>query len=73
VAVGNDRDFTLLITDDGQGYDPADVAARGEAHVGLHIMHERAARLRAVIKIESQPGAGTRVALTLPGSERQAA
>ncbi|MFF7400109.1 type IV pili methyl-accepting chemotaxis transducer N-terminal domain-containing protein [Achromobacter sp. NPDC008082] len=73
VAVGNDRDFTLLITDDGQGYDPADVAARGEAHVGLHIMHERAARMRAVIKIESQPGAGTRVALTLPGSERQAA
>ena len=73
VAVGNDRDFTLLITDNGQGYDPADVAARGEAHVGLHIMHERAARMRAVIKIESQPGAGTRVALTLPGSERQAA
>lgn len=73
VAVGNDRDFTLLITDNGQGYDPADVAARGEAHVGLHIMQERAARMRAVIKLESQPGAGTRVALTLPGSERQAA
>lgn len=73
VAVGNDRDFTLSISDNGQGYEPADVAARGEAHVGLHIMQERAARMRAVIKIESQPGAGTRVALTLPGGERQAA
>ena len=73
VAVGNDRDFTLLIADNGQGYDPADVAARGEAHVGLHIMQERAARMRAVIKLDSRPGAGTRVALTLPGSERQAA
>lgn len=73
VSVNNERDFSLLIQDDGQGYDPAEVAARGESHVGLHIMQERAARMRAVIKLESQPGAGTRVALTLPGSERQAA
>ncbi len=73
IAVENGRDFTLLIADDGQGYDPADVAERGESHVGLHIMRERAARMRAVIKLESQPGAGTRVALTLPGAERQAA
>lgn len=73
VSVNNERDFSLLIQDDGQGYDPAEVAARGESHVGLHIMQERAARMRAMIKLESQPGAGTRVALTLPGSERQAA
>ncbi|MGV2863065.1 type IV pili methyl-accepting chemotaxis transducer N-terminal domain-containing protein [Achromobacter sp. AGC39] len=73
VTVGNDRDFSLHIVDNGQGFDPADVAARGDAHVGLHIMQERAARMRAVIKLESQPGAGTRVMLTLPGSERQAA
>ncbi|MFY3548361.1 type IV pili methyl-accepting chemotaxis transducer N-terminal domain-containing protein [Achromobacter insolitus] len=73
IDVANDRDFTLVIADDGQGYDPAEVAERGESHVGLHIMRERAARMRAVIKLESQPGAGTRVALTLPGSERQAA
>ena len=71
VSVNNERDFSLSIQDDGQGYDPAEVAARGESHVGLHIMQERAARMRAVIKLESQPGAGTRVALTLPGSERQ--
>ncbi len=73
IDVANDRDFSLAIADDGQGYDPAEVAERGESHVGLHIMRERAARMRAVIKLESQPGAGTRVALTLPGSERQAA
>ncbi|MGS1107382.1 type IV pili methyl-accepting chemotaxis transducer N-terminal domain-containing protein [Achromobacter anxifer] len=73
IDVANDRDFSLAIADDGQGYDPAEVAERGESHVGLHIMRERAARMRAVIKLESMPGAGTRVALTLPGSERQAA
>ena len=65
--------FGLTVKDNGHGYDPAEVAERGESHVGLHIMRERAARMRAVIKLESQPGAGTRVSLTLPGSERQAA
>ena len=73
IQVRNDRDFSLLITDNGQGYDPADVAQRGEAHVGLHIMRERAARMRATIKMDSRPGGGTRIALTLPGAERQAA
>ncbi|RAP65501.1 histidine kinase [Achromobacter sp. HZ01] len=73
VAVDNGRDFSLLVADNGQGFDPAEVAERGESHVGLHIMRERAARMRAMIKLESQPGAGTRVRLNLPGSERQAA
>ena len=69
----HDGHLSVQIADDGQGYDPADVAERGESHVGMHIMRERAARMRAVIKLDSQPGAGTRVALTLPGAERQAA
>ncbi|WP_251864992.1 type IV pili methyl-accepting chemotaxis transducer N-terminal domain-containing protein [Achromobacter sp. Marseille-Q4962] len=73
IEVRNGRDFTLAVRDDGQGYDPDEVARHGESHVGLHIMRERAARMRAVIKMDSRPGAGTRVALTLPGSERQAA
>ena len=73
VEVEDGRDFVLDISDDGQGYDAEEVAARGEAHVGLHIMRERAARMRAVIKLESRPGQGTRVLLTLPGAERQAA
>ncbi|MFG0228292.1 type IV pili methyl-accepting chemotaxis transducer N-terminal domain-containing protein [Achromobacter sp. 413638] len=73
VEVEDGRDFVLSISDDGQGYDAEEVAARGEAHVGLHIMRERAARLRAVIKLESRPGQGTRVLLTLPGAERLAA
>ena len=56
VEVEDGRDFVLDISDDGQGYDAEEVAARGEAHVGLHIMRERAARMRAVIKLESRPG-----------------
>lgn len=73
IVIRNDRDFNLLIADNGQGYDPAEVARRGEAHVGLHIMRERAARIHALINMKSRPGGGTRIALTLPGAERQAA
>ena len=73
IVVRNDRDFNLLIADNGQGYDPAEVSQRGEAHVGLHIMRERAARMHATITMKSRPGGGTRIALTLPGAERQAA
>ena len=70
ISVVNDRDFTLEIADNGMGFDSAEVAARGEAHIGLHIMRERSARMNAVIKLDSAPGQGTRVTVTLPGSER---
>jgi two-component system nitrate/nitrite sensor histidine kinase NarX len=73
IRVRNARDFSLDIIDNGQGYDPAEVARRGEAHVGLHIMRERAARMHATIKMQSRPGHGTHIALLLPGAERQAA
>ena len=68
VEVEDGRDFVLDISDDGQGYDAEEVAARGEAHVGLHIMRERAARMRAVIKLESRPGQGTRVLCPAPNA-----
>ncbi|MFT4507447.1 type IV pili methyl-accepting chemotaxis transducer N-terminal domain-containing protein [Caballeronia sp. 15711] len=73
VTLKNARDFELTIHDNGDGYDPANIASRGEAHVGFHIMHERAARLGALLELTSEPGTGARVYLLLPVSERQAA
>ncbi|MCD0501537.1 type IV pili methyl-accepting chemotaxis transducer N-terminal domain-containing protein [Bordetella petrii] len=73
VRLRNDRDFEMEISDDGVGYDPESVEQQGENHVGLHIMRERAARLNAVIKLSSRPGAGATVQLLLPGAERRAA
>lgn len=73
VRIDNARDFTLEVVDDGCGYGPREVALRGDAHVGLDIMRERAARMNAVIRLESEPGKGARVALRLPASERLAA
>lgn len=53
------------VRDDGAGFDASEGAA-GETHVGLSIMAERAERLGARLSVESQPGLGTRVRLTLP-------
>lgn len=50
----------LSIGDDGQGFDP-DAVPPG--HLGVSIMHERAAEVGARLAIESQPGQGTRVSV----------
>ncbi|SAL14287.1 type IV pili methyl-accepting chemotaxis transducer N-terminal domain-containing protein [Caballeronia telluris] len=73
VVIENGREFHMLIEDDGQGFEPAAIAARGEAHVGFHIMRERAARLNARLRIDSAPGAGTRISLSMSECARQAA
>ena len=52
------------VADDGVGFDAA--ADAGESHVGLRIMRERAARIGAHVDVDSAPGAGTRVVITVP-------
>lgn len=74
VRIDNRRDFELHISDNGRGFDPAEVAARSEKqHIGLNIMQERAARMHAQLNIDTRSGGGTTVTLTLPRSERQVA
>ncbi|WP_240947021.1 type IV pili methyl-accepting chemotaxis transducer N-terminal domain-containing protein [Leeia aquatica] len=73
VTIRNGRDFEMVIRDNGRGYQPEEVAARAERHVGLHIMRERASRLHAELKLEAAPGAGVTLRLILPWQERQAA
>jgi DNA-binding NarL/FixJ family response regulator/two-component sensor histidine kinase len=55
----------IEVCDDGRGFDPAEPAA-DPAGTGLAGMRERAARLRADLEIESEPGRGTVVRLRLP-------
>ena len=62
----------LIVTDDGRGFDPDDPARNVSGrHVGLEIMRERAHRIGGECRILSQPGAGTRVVLALPGTSRE--
>lgn len=53
------------VRDDGAGFEPAD-PTRGQTHVGLRIMQERAQRIGARVQLESRPGAGCTVRLELP-------
>ncbi len=67
----NNRDFSIAIADNGRGFDPN--AKRGDQHVGLSIMRERAERLSALLQLKSQPNLGTEIALFLPSRDRIAA
>jgi len=59
----SDREIGLLVQDNGVGFDPA--RREGSGH-GLGNMQKRAGRVGASVRVESQPGHGTRVILTLP-------
>lgn len=70
VRIDNHRDFVMLISDNGRGYDPQEVASRTAPHVGLSIMRERAARLGGKLDMCSAPGKGTEVSLMLAHEDR---
>ncbi len=56
--------YRILIEDDGIGLgEPAMDVNPGE-HLGLSIMRERARRIRGDLRIESEPGEGTRISLS---------
>jgi two-component system NarL family sensor kinase len=54
----------LEIVDDGDGFSPAD--AQRDGHLGLRILRDTVHDAGGTLLIESAPGAGTRVAVTLP-------
>jgi signal transduction histidine kinase len=54
--------MTIEVSDDGIGFDPA---APSTGH-GLSNLRERAATLNGELHIQSEPGQGTRITLTLP-------
>jgi signal transduction histidine kinase/ligand-binding sensor domain-containing protein len=55
----------LTITDDGSGFDPAEAESSGG--LGLVSMRERVEALRGTFELETAPGAGTTITVTLPG------
>ncbi len=65
----HDSAARIAIEDDGHGFDPSR-APRGR-HFGLDTMKERAESIGASLLIESEPGKGTRVLVTLPWEEEQ--
>ncbi|MFF1558229.1 histidine kinase [Streptomyces sp. NPDC058279] len=60
-----DASVTLDVVDDGHGFD-VDSAPSGEGGFGLPAMRSRAETLGGLFTVESAPGQGTAVAVTLP-------
>ncbi len=56
--------LVFTVSDNGAGFDPGAVPATG--HYGLNIMHERAELLKGSFMIQSAPGQGTVVKVTVP-------
>ncbi|MGG7570838.1 sensor histidine kinase [Streptomyces sirii] len=66
-----DTEVALDVVDDGAGFVPAEVPAPGSAAAsgsgfGLAAMRARARALQGTLAVESAPGEGTAIAVTLP-------
>jgi signal transduction histidine kinase len=57
--------LTLRITDDGEGFDVTAGPVDNSLHFGLLGMRERAGKISATLDLQSAPGKGTTVQVTL--------
>jgi signal transduction histidine kinase len=66
---GTPQAIQLWIEDDGVGFNPEDFPTAG---IGLRTMRKRVLEMHGTLVITSQPGQGTRIAVTLPSLPTQA-
>ena len=64
-------ELILTVDDDGQGFRPEEIGT-GD-HYGLTIMQERAQAINGILAIDSYPGKGTEITISLLLSERATA
>ncbi len=64
--LGNDRNLTLRVSDNGCGFEPEDAFVGMGGHFGLIGIRERAERIGGELRLESQPGRGTQVEVSVP-------
>jgi len=60
------RTLCCTIRDDGRGFDPAAMAAQGGQGLGLTGIQERVATLHGSFTLDSAPGAGTELRISVP-------
>ena len=58
--------LVVTIADNGKGFDPKTVKQGRASSAGLVSMRERAATVGGTLKVDSKPGIGTTITLTLP-------
>jgi signal transduction histidine kinase len=64
-----DTRIHLSIVDDGRGFDPSSLASGATGHWGIVIMQERAESVGGDLRLQSAPGKGTVVELSVPVSK----
>jgi len=69
ILLRHPHDVTLLVEDDGAGFDPAAVREHSDRCLGLVGMQERAALLGGDFLVQSVPGQGTTIRVRVPLSE----
>lgn len=62
------HNFQMMIWDDGQGFNPGDIPE--EAGLGLRNIRERVRLHQGALSIESTPGQGTTIRVTIPANGR---
>ena len=65
---GNEDSFSITVTDQGRGFDPDILSSHGTAGLGLSNLAQRANSVGCNLDIESAPGQGSRIMLTVPVS-----
>ena len=60
------EEIRLTVRDNGKGFDVAEREARAMSGLGLRIMREMAAAAGGAFTVDSRPGKGTTVRLSLP-------
>ncbi|HSV13061.1 MAG TPA: sensor histidine kinase [Tepidisphaeraceae bacterium] len=69
-----DEGVRIVVDDDGKGFDPQAVqASTGRRGLGLAGIQERLTFLGGLLRLESQPGQGTRVIMDAPAPRQQVA
>jgi signal transduction histidine kinase len=71
VLLRQKRSVTLLIEDDGVGFDPARVEAGSNGGLGLSGMRERVSLCGGELAVESAPGKGTTIRVRIPLTDAQ--
>ncbi|MEW5919596.1 MAG: cache domain-containing protein [Bacillota bacterium] len=64
--LSDDKTVTVVVQDDGIGFDLQEVQTKGKEALGLLGMMERASLVGGELKIKTAPGKGTRILLKLP-------
>ena len=60
------RKLSLRVADNGRGFEQDEAFSEVGGHFGLLGMRERAERLGGELRLHSEPGQGTEVAVTVP-------